>query len=64
VGAVVDIDAFGIDAQFGVLGHLVGVGDAGEFLDLAFARQLVEALAVAAFAFLQEVATCTSTKAP
>ena len=52
MGAVVHIDILGLDAQLGVGGHVIGIGNPGEFLDLAFACQFVQALAVAAFAFL------------
>ena len=52
MGAVVDIDILGLDAQLGVGGHVIGIGNTGEFLDLAFARQFVETLTVALFAFL------------
>ena len=50
MGAVVDFDILGLNAQFRVLRYVVGVRDAGELFDLAFTRQLVQALAVAAFA--------------
>jgi hypothetical protein len=47
------LDVLGVEPEFGGLGHVVGVGDAGELLDLARPRELVEPLAVAALAFLQ-----------
>ena len=52
MGAVVDIDILGLDTQFGIFGHVIGIGNAGEFLDLSLACQLVKALAVTTFAFL------------
>ena len=48
MGAVVDLDILGLDAQLGVLRHVIGVRDPGELLDLAFARELIQTLAVAA----------------
>ncbi|MPL71146.1 hypothetical protein SDC9_16917 [bioreactor metagenome] len=51
--AVVDVDAGGVDAQLGGCRRFIGVRDPGEFLDLAFAGELVEALAVARFTFLE-----------
>ena len=53
VEGVVDGAAGGVDADVGVLGLLVGGGDAGELGDLAGAGLGVEALAVAALALLE-----------
>ena len=39
--AVVDFDVFGLNGQLWVFRDIIWIGDAGEFLDLAFARQLV-----------------------
>ena len=50
---VVDGPPGGVDAYGGVLGHLVGRGDAGELGDLAAAGLGVEALAVASLALLE-----------
>lgn len=44
---LVDAQMGGVDRQFRVLGHLVGIGDAGEFRDQPRARLGVEAFAVA-----------------
>ena len=41
MGAVVDLDILGLDAQLGVLRHVIGVRDPGEFLDLALVYALI-----------------------
>ncbi len=48
---MIHLDTFGVQAQLRCDGGLIGVRDSGEFLDLAFAGQLVQPLAVAPFAF-------------
>ena len=53
VEGVGDGAAGGVDADIGVVGHLVGAGDAGELRDLPGAGLRVEALAVAALALLE-----------
>ena len=49
--AVIDVNVCRFYAQFGGFGNVIGIGDPGEFLDFAFAREFVEPLAVTAFAF-------------
>ena len=60
MGAVIHVHILGFNAQFRIFGHVVGVGDAGEFLDLALARQLVKPLAVPALALLDSCLLYTS----